>query len=70
MKIEDFINKYFGGNKSEFARANNVFRQQVNKWVKTGCIIFEGIRYSPRGSVVMNKNNRANVETMTTGIKG
>ncbi|MBA0190682.1 MULTISPECIES: hypothetical protein [Pectobacterium] len=48
MKIVDYIDLYFEGNKSAFARRMNVTPQQVTKWVNDGWIIFDGQLYSPR----------------------
>lgn len=48
MKIVEYIDLYFEGNKSAFARRMNVTPQQVTKWVNDGWIIFDGQLYSPR----------------------
>ncbi|CDH24090.1 hypothetical protein [Xenorhabdus bovienii] len=49
MTLEEFINKYFDGNKSEFARFNNnIARQQVNQWIKGNFIVVNSTLYSPR----------------------
>jgi len=48
VKIVDYIDLYFEGNKSAFARRMNVTPQQVTKWVRDGWIILDGQLYSPR----------------------
>lgn len=48
MKLTEYIEKYYGGNKSEFARSNGVLPQQVNTWLKMECIVIDGKLYSPR----------------------
>ncbi|MEJ5074354.1 hypothetical protein WH357_18760 [Enterobacter ludwigii] len=48
MKIVEYIDLYFEGNKSAFARRMNVTPQQVTKWVNDGWIIIDGQLYSPR----------------------
>jgi DNA-binding transcriptional regulator YiaG len=44
----EFIAEKFGGNQSEFARAQGVSRQQVNEWLVKDFIVFDGQLYSPR----------------------
>ena len=47
MDLIDYIKKYYGGNKSAFARdletenGTEVLPQQVQKWIKAGCRVFE-----------------------------
>lgn len=48
MKLTEYIDKYFEGNKSEFARSEGVIPQQVHKWIAMECIVVEGVLYSPR----------------------
>lgn len=48
MKLIEFIKKYYGGNRSEFARANGVTPQHVNDWLKGDYIVIDGRLYSPR----------------------
>ncbi|MGG8042492.1 helix-turn-helix domain-containing protein [Klebsiella aerogenes] len=48
MKLTEYIDKYYGGNKSEFARENGVMPQQVNNWVNGDYIVIAGVLYSPR----------------------
>ena len=35
MKLIKYIEKYYNGNQSEFARAEGVSRQHVQKWVSS-----------------------------------
>lgn len=51
MKLTEYIEKYYSGNKAEFARDNDVIPQHVTKWVKGGYIVVDGIIYSPRREV-------------------
>lgn len=48
MKLTEYIDKYYGGNKSEFARANGVMPQQVNNWINGNYVVIDGFLYSPR----------------------
>lgn len=48
MKLIDYINKNYGGNKSEFARSQDVLPQMVNKWLNGDYIVIDGVLYSPR----------------------
>ena len=48
MTVIEFIEKNFDGNKSEFARANDVPRQRVNEWINAGYMVIDGWLYSPR----------------------
>ncbi|MDL4446319.1 hypothetical protein [Klebsiella michiganensis] len=48
MKLIDYIDKYYGGNKSEFARVNDVLPQAITKWIAGDYIVIDGVLYSPR----------------------
>lgn len=48
MNLTDYIEKYFGGNKSEFARTEGVTPNYVHKWIAMECIVIDGKLYSPR----------------------
>ncbi|HGW6103708.1 TPA: hypothetical protein ACNIQM_001836 [Citrobacter werkmanii] len=48
MKLVDYINENYGGNKSEFARANGVPPQRVTEWVNGDFIVIDGKLYSYR----------------------
>lgn len=48
MKITEYIDKYFNGNKAEFARHEGVLPPQVHKWIGMGCVVIDGKLYSPR----------------------
>lgn len=49
MKIQDYINKYFNGNKSAFARSVNKTYDQIQRWVNQDCYIFDGrVHSSPK----------------------
>ena len=54
MTLEKYIENHFDGNKSEFAKAQNVHRQQVTRWVNEGFIVVSGQLFSPRRQL---KNN-------------
>lgn len=62
MNINEYIEFYFNGNKSDFARYMNVTPQQVTKWVNDNWIISNGKVYSPkrdlnRGEVMKGEIN-------------
>lgn len=48
MKLIEYIEKYYAGNKSAFARANGVSPQRVNDWLVGGYIVESGKLYSYR----------------------
>lgn len=48
MELAEYIEKYFNGNKSAFARHEGVDPSQVHQWIKMGCIVLNGKMYSPR----------------------
>lgn len=48
FSLASYIEAYYGGNQSEFARANGVTRQQVTKWLKGGFIVVGHRLYSLR----------------------
>lgn len=48
MKLSEYIDKHFNGNKSEFARHEGVVPSYVHKWLKMDCIVIDGKLYSPR----------------------
>lgn len=52
MKLIDYISENYGGNRSEFARANGVKPQHVNDWLNGGYIVIDGKLYSPRRDLV------------------
>ena len=52
MKLTEYIDKYYGGNKSDFARANDVNPQQVTKWINGNYVVIDGFLYSPRRELV------------------
>ena len=51
MSLQEYINQFFNGNKAEFGRACGVIPQQVTKWIAMGCIVVDGVMYSPRREV-------------------
>ena len=48
MKLSDYIDNHYGGNKAAFARANGVLAQQVTQWVNNDFIVVDDTLYSPR----------------------
>lgn len=48
MKLTEYIEKYFEGNKSEFARSEGVDQSQIHQWIGKGFIVVDGVMYSPR----------------------
>lgn len=46
--LRDFIEVFYGGNNSEFARANGITRQQVNEWIGKDFIVMNETLFSPR----------------------
>ncbi|MCR8998673.1 hypothetical protein MZE56_001235 [Rahnella perminowiae] len=39
MKLNDYIDKYYGGVQAEFARVHDIKPQQVSQWIKSGYIV-------------------------------
>lgn len=58
MKLIDYIDKYYGGNKSEFARVNDVLPQAITKWIAGGYIVIDGVLYSPRRELKEKELNK------------
>ncbi|XUA17731.1 hypothetical protein ACQVA2_13715 [Citrobacter sp. OP27] len=48
MNLLDYIENYYGGNKSAFARANGVPPQRVTEWVNGDYVVIDGKLYSYR----------------------
>ncbi|EHJ9825988.1 hypothetical protein U0E17_000663 [Salmonella enterica] len=48
MKLTEYIEKHFNGNKAEFARHEGVLAPQVHKWIAMDCVVIDGVLYSPR----------------------
>ena len=48
MELTEYIDKNYGGNKTEFARAVGVKPPQVHQWIEMKCIVVDGVMYSPR----------------------
>lgn len=48
MKLIDYIEKRYGGNQATFAKSQDVKPQQVTKWLNMGCVVVDGVLYSPR----------------------
>lgn len=58
MKLIDYIDKYYGGNKSEFARVNDVLPQAITKWIAGDYIVIDGVLYSPRRELKEKELNK------------
>lgn len=54
MSLTEYINTYFSGNRSEFARRMGKHPQQITKWINGGWIVVNHKLYSPRGDVPEN----------------
>ncbi|WP_336431675.1 hypothetical protein [Providencia sp.] len=48
MTLTEYINTYYAGNQSAFAKACEVKPQQVTKWINGNFIVVNGELYSPR----------------------
>lgn len=48
MLLIEYIEKYYGGVRADFARAAGVSPQQVTQWVSKGFIVIGNKLYSPR----------------------
>ena len=48
MKLTEYIEKYFDGNKAAFAKSEGVLAPQVHQWIDKGFIVIDGVLYSPR----------------------
>lgn len=51
MKLTEYIDKNFNGNKAEFARHMGVKAPQVHQWIAMECIVVDGVMYSPRREI-------------------
>lgn len=49
--LTDYIDEKYKGNKSEFAKSQNVKPQQITEWVNKEFIVIDGVLYSPRRSL-------------------
>ncbi|CNE43010.1 MULTISPECIES: hypothetical protein [Yersinia] len=49
--LEGYIDFYFKGNQSEFARHMDVNRQQVTKWLNDGWVVINHQLFSPKRDV-------------------
>lgn len=47
LTLRDHIDKYHGGNQSDFARTIEVSKQQITKWLKNKVIMVNGSMYYP-----------------------
>ena len=45
MKIYKYIQEYHNGNISAFARTQDVRQDQVARWLKRNCMVFDGVVY-------------------------
>lgn len=48
MPLQEYIDKYYNGNKSEFARAMGVRRDVPARWIKEGWIAIGSVLYGPQ----------------------
>ena len=48
MTLVEYINRFYGGVKAEFAAAQGVQDQQVTQWVNKHFIVDDHVLYSPR----------------------
>lgn len=51
LRVEDFIFRYFGNNKSAFARHMSTTLAHVNTWIAKGFIVSGEKVYSPRKDI-------------------
>lgn len=63
MKLRDYINQHYNGNLAAYARTQDVTYQQVQRWLKYGCIVYEGAVYKP---VVKSQCTRPDVLNAVT----
>lgn len=47
MTLRDHINQNHNGNLTDFGRTQGVNYQQVQRWLKYGCIMVDGVVYKP-----------------------
>lgn len=45
MKIDKYIQEYYSGNTSAFARTQGVRQDQVARWLKRNCMVVDGVVY-------------------------
>ena len=48
MKLNEYIKNHHNANQASFAKSQHVTPQQVTKWLKMGCVVVDGVLYSPR----------------------
>jgi hypothetical protein len=48
LELIDYIELHHSGNQAAFGRAQGVLPQQVTKWLDMGCVVLDGVLYSPR----------------------
>lgn len=64
MTLTTFIEKHFNGNKSAFARSQDVTPQQVTPWIREGWIVVENTLYSPKRELNMGVQENLNKEAI------
>lgn len=47
MLLTDYIDEHHKGNRAEFARAQGVLPQMVNKWLSGGWVVIDGMLAKP-----------------------
>ncbi len=48
MKLIEYIETHFNGNRTEFGHAQGVSKQQVNKWLAGGWLVIGDTLLSPK----------------------
>lgn len=59
MPIKFYIDRFYGGNQSRFAKAQGITPQTVNRWISDDFIVVNHNVYSPRRKLTPPPSRRA-----------
>lgn len=52
MKLIEYINRYYGSNRTAFGDAQGVSKQQVNKWLAGDWMVIDDVLLSPKRELI------------------
>lgn len=52
MTVKEYIDTYYNGNQSAFARVQGAKRQQVARWIEREFLVINGQLYSSRRKLI------------------
>ncbi|HAV1520140.1 TPA: hypothetical protein JG825_003459 [Vibrio parahaemolyticus] len=61
MKLQQYIDVFYGGSNTGFAVAQGVKPQQVTQWKNNGFIVVEHVLYSPRRELAEVEPSKRNI---------